>query len=208
VEAGVLMTTGEKKEESELVRACCGGSREAWDEFYRRFFGLIRTVVQRRSHVFGPDLEDAIQEVFLHLMRSLHGYDDAYPLSKFVCIISERVATDQHRFNSREKRRGQTISLNQDHSIGDAQFGLCSEEKPQDEQLADVRELMKLRILFKTLSEKCREILRLRYEHELPFKEIGNIMGKTENTVTVQARRCLDQLRGLYRQGGDKGDLP
>jgi len=192
------MRNGERSEELELVRACCAGSREAWNEFYRRFFGLVRTVVQRRLQAFGQDLEDAVQEVFLHLMRSLNAYDETYPLTKFVCVVAERVATDEHRFRSREKRQGEAVSLDQEDGAGVMRLALCSEDEPQDEQIARAQEVMRLRASFRKLSERCRQILRMRFEQELPFKRIGELLGVTENTVTVQARRCLEALRGFY----------
>jgi hypothetical protein len=44
-----------------------------------------------------------------------------------------------------------------------------------------------------------REILALRHHDELPFKELAANSGAMENTVTVQARRCLDELIIKYR---------
>jgi len=199
------MSTGDTSEERQLVRACCEGSRPAWNEFYRRYYGLVRTVVQRRLQRRGYDVEDAVQEVFLHLIRSLKSYDENYPLSKFVCMVSERVATDEYRFQVRDKRCGETISLDQDDCSSQISQGLFTDEEPQDERIGKAEQVLRLRTAFRALSMKCREILRLRYDQELPFQEIGRLLGKTENTVTVQARRCLDELRDIYQQMEAKG---
>ncbi len=194
------MRTGDTSRELELVRACCAGSREAWNEFYRRFFGLVRTVVQRRLQSFGQDLDDVVQEVFIHLMRSLDAYDETYPLSKFVSLVAERVATDEHRFRSREKRQGQAVSLEQEDYDTAMTLALCSQDQPVDEQIATSQQVIRLRASFRKLSERCRQILRMRFEQELPYKRIGEILGASENTVTVQTRRCLDALRELYEE--------
>jgi RNA polymerase sigma factor (sigma-70 family) len=58
--------------------------------------------------------------------------------------------------------------------------------------------LQLLRGAFKSLGEKCRKLLRLRYYDELSFKEISTLLGAKENTLVVQARRCLDELKALY----------
>jgi RNA polymerase sigma-70 factor (ECF subfamily) len=157
--------------------------------------------------VLGQDLEDTVQEVFLHLMRSLNGYDESYPLTKFVCVIAERVSTDEHRFRSRDKRQGETISLDLEDCDNGIKIILSSAEDLQDEKVARAQELQRLRASFRALSEKCREILKMRYEQELPFKHIGELLGATENTVTVQARRCLDELRALFQRADERGAI-
>jgi RNA polymerase sigma-70 factor (ECF subfamily) len=197
------MRTGDRAEDLQLVRACCAGCREAWNEFYRRFYGLVRTVVQRRLPFSAEDVEDTIQEVFLHLMRSLDAYDQTYPLSKFVSVVAERVATDEHRFRSREKRQGQAVPLDHEDYDGAMTLALCSQDQPVDERIANSQQVLRLRASFRKLSERCRQILRMRFEQELPYKRIGEILGASENTVTVQTRRCLDALRELYEESDE-----
>ena len=62
-----------------------------------------------------------------------------------------------------------------------------------------------LKLAFRKLAEKCRKLISLRYEQELQFREIAVIMGSNENTVTVQTKRCIDELRARYAEVQQKG---
>jgi DNA-directed RNA polymerase specialized sigma24 family protein len=47
--------------------------------------------------------------------------------------------------------------------------------------------------------------MTLRYFRELSFNEIADLLGETENTVTVQAKRCLAKLRAKCYDLGIRG---
>ena len=63
----------------------------------------------------------------------------------------------------------------------------------------------RLRVALKNLSSRCTQLITLRYLEELSFKEIGEIVGSSENTVTVQTRRCLDSLRLTFDESDKRG---
>ncbi|MGC8659999.1 MAG: RNA polymerase sigma factor [Desulfomonilaceae bacterium] len=62
-----------------------------------------------------------------------------------------------------------------------------------------------MRLAFRLLGARCRQLLRLRYHEELPYSRIAKILGATENTLTVQAGRCIRELRAGYQKLLNKG---
>ncbi len=190
----------------ELVKKCLSGSQDAWNEFYQKFIGLIRSVVSRRLGVRHSDqIEDVCQDSFVAMVSALQTYNHDQSLAKFVCVVTERVCIDQYRFNTAEKRVAETQSYDH-HEVDTTQTAfLGSEATLPDEQVSSAQLTHLLRLSIRRLAQKCRDLLKMRYEQELQFKEIALIMKSTENTVTVQTKRCIDELRARYSETQKKG---
>lgn len=184
-----------------LVRECLAGSEEAWNEFYTRFIGLIRNVVRKSRSLSPSDVEDITQSAFLELASALKSYMSGNSLTGFVCTVTERVLIDEFRKKRASKRDGQTESI--DHHDGDqegATVMIASDTEPQDRQMERAQLVSQLRTALDGLDPRCRELIELRYLQEMPFNEVAKIQGATENTVTVQTRRCLDKLKAMYQE--------
>lgn len=202
------MVSREVSQDKDLVRECLSGSQDAWNEFYCRFERLIKSVIRRQLRFFEEYLDDVCQDVLMELVTALKTYDSSHSLTKFVCIVTERVCIDHYRFSNAEKRSAKTQSLDQQNSDHLETAALISNATLPDEQVSSAQLVQYLRICIRRLSAKCREILKMRYEQDLPFKQIGAIVGASENTVTVQARRCMDELKALYHEMERTGARP
>jgi RNA polymerase sigma-70 factor (ECF subfamily) len=195
-------------DERTLAEQCLAGSRSACDEFYERYFSLVRKVARKHSRDRGVDLQDAVQDVFLSLYTSLRKFDSQYPLSRFVWTVAERVCIDRYRRQKTAKRNGETVPV--DHHDGGTEGAAMvrSNSDPADESIAKAEMVDLLRLVFRDLGRKCREILRLRYLEELPFKDISRMLGIAEKTLSVQTGRCIDELRGKYLRADKRGRQP
>jgi RNA polymerase sigma-70 factor (ECF subfamily) len=189
-----------KTPDANLVQECLQGSQEAWNEFYTRFIGLIRNIVRKRRGLLPSDVEDVTQSSFLELASALKRYVPGNSLTGFVCTVTERVLIDEFRKAKASKRDGQTEPI--EHHDGDQEGAImiASGADPQDSQMEKAQLVARLRTALGELDPKCRELIELRYLQEMPFNELARIKGATENTVTVQTKRCLDRLRGVYQQ--------
>ncbi len=188
-----------------LVGRCLEGSKAAWNEFYDRYLPLVRKVIHSRLRCSESDMQDMVQNVFLALFTALSTYDDRYPLSKFVWVVGERICIDEYRKTVAGKRDGEHVSVNH-HDHGDEDTTMVrSDLDPQEDQVARAELVHFLRLAFRRLGDRCRELLRLRYIEELSFKEIVPLLGGKEKTLAVQAGRCLDELKATYDQGQREG---
>ena len=181
-----------------LVQECLRGSEEAWREFYARFIGLMKNVVRRRLNPSPADVQDLTQAAFLELTAALRNYDSQQPLHSFVCLVTERVIIDEFRKRKAAKRSADTESVEHHDNDQEGTTMVHSDLARQDEQMEKAQLSSRLRMALQELDEKCRELITLRYYEELPFGEIATMLKATENTVTVQTRRCLDKLRAIY----------
>lgn len=186
--------------ETLLVKECLAGSEQAWNEFYFRYVGLVKSVVRRQPAVRFQDVDDVTQSIFTALIRGLKDYDKGFPLPRFVCIVAERVCIQEYRRTTAAKRDGQTDPVDHHDTGRQDEKILHSHNVSQEEQLEQNQLLEVMRRSLRRLGSGCRELLRLRYFEELPYKEIARLLGATENTLTVQARRCLDELGANYHE--------
>ena len=138
-------------------------------------------------HSFGnpQDAEDAVQEVFLRLYTAEKSFEGPDHLRHWLIRVTVNVCKDTLKSPWRRRR----VSL---------------EELPEEpvfdrpEQGELYREVMRL-------PEKYRTVLYLFYYEELSVKEIAQITGRGESTVTSQLTRGRDLLRKSLREEYDFG---
>lgn len=203
-----FMGRRDEKHDSLLVQECLAGSEAAWQELYARFVGLIRNVIGRKAKLAPPDVQDIVQSVFLDLTTALSGYDPEASLPHFVCVITERVLIDEFRKGKAAKRYGETRPVDHHDGNEETETTLKSDVVPQDKQMERAELALCLKHAIGELDERCRELITLRYYQELPFGEIAGILGVSENTLTVQTRRCLEKLRAVFKDVERRGNRP
>ena len=194
-----------RTEDELLVRECLAGKEEAWKEFYSRFVNLMRSVVRKYSGLSPEDIEDLTQASFLSLTTALSSYDHRQSLPRFVCVITERVLIDEYR-RVRAAKRDAELHTSAHADVASA----TGEDTGKGNELQDIsieraEEVSLVRSCLEELDPRCRELMTLRYFRELSFNEIADLLGETENTVTVQAKRCLAKLRAKCYDLGIRG---
>lgn len=205
ISGSVLMQQDEAIQDRLLVRQCLEQSKAAWDEFYGRYLPLVRKVIHSHLRCSEADMQDVVQNVFLALFSALRTYDHRFPLSRFVWVVGERVCIDEYRKRVASKRDGEPVPVNHHDHGDDAATVLQSNLDPQEDQVARAELVRLLRLAFRRLGDRCRELLRLRYIEELSFKEIVPLLGSQEKTLAVQTGRCLDELKTVYDRGQREG---
>ncbi len=188
-----------------LVRQCLAGSEQAWNELYCRYVSLVRSVVRRKMGTAPSAIEDVTQNVFMALISSLQSYDPAYPLPRFICTVAERLCIQEYRHSKAVKRDAEIDPLDLHDGRQEGVRRIASDEDSQEDRLAGNQLVEVLRHGLRGLDPRCRELIDLRYFEELPFKEIAKSFGSTENTVTVQTKRCLDELKAGYKRRARRG---
>ncbi|MFH1116161.1 MAG: sigma-70 family RNA polymerase sigma factor [Pseudomonadota bacterium] len=197
-----------KTDDRTLVEQCLAGSKTAWDELYERFLPLVRKVAWKYVGDQSGDMQDAVQDSFLSLYTSLGRFDTRYPLPRFVWTVAERVCIDRYRSRKTAKRNGETVPVDHHDGGAEGEAMVRSNSDAPEESLAKAEMVDLLRRAFRDLGEKCREILRLRYLEELPFKDVSRELGIAEKTLAVQTGRCIDELRAKYVRADKRGRKP
>jgi RNA polymerase sigma factor (sigma-70 family) len=200
---GTYMAQVRRDEDRELVAACLSGTEPAWTEFYCRFFKVVRHTVRRQRFLAHQDVEDVTQLVFLSLIAGLRTYDHSYSLSRFVVLVAERVSVGEYRKRRTLKRDAITEPI-EHHDYDPHSRMIPSEANDPEKELSLAEDGNMLKLAFRGLRDRCRELLHLRYYEEQSYKEMAELLDASENTLTVRVRRCLDELRNLYQEMGGK----
>jgi RNA polymerase sigma-70 factor (ECF subfamily) len=150
--------------------------------------------------------EDAMQEVFLRVLRSAQDWEKQAKFTTWLYTIARNHCVDLLR---RAKYR-QTASL--DQTLGNDEGGSTLQDRVADEgAIAPDRgaESVRLRALLdaalRALPEEQREVFVMREHAGMPFKDIAEVVGVPENTVKSRMRYALEHLRKSLEKAGVSG---
>ncbi len=151
---------------------------QSMDEIYQQYAQTVYKYLLSRIH--NHDIaEELTQETFYQAIRSIHRYNQKCHISTWLCAIA----------------KNQLLSYQRKHPNHETldDFDQSLESAENDVMLSLNRvELMKR---LHSCPEPFREVLYLRIFGNLSFKEIGEIMDKTENWARVTFYRGKEKLR-------------
>jgi len=73
-----------------------------------------------------------------------------------------------------------------------------------EETIVAKDEVLQASALVEKLNDELRAVFLLKYAHDLPHKEIGEILGISENNVTVRLHRAKKKLLSMRRKDGEQ----
>lgn len=153
---------------------------EDMKQVYRRHAQTVYKFLLAQSH--DPDLaEELTQETFYQAVRSVDRFDGSCKVSVWLCQIAKHLWYQHLRKRKREVPLPEELP---DLPAPSAEEGVLEQEGRMD-LLRKVHRL----------PEVQREVVYLRAFGGLSFREIGDLMGKTENWARVTFYRSKEKLR-------------
>jgi RNA polymerase sigma-70 factor, ECF subfamily len=138
------------------------------------------------------DAEDMLLEVFLAVLeKEMVLRLDEQQLRAFVWAIARHKITDHYRRTKQHRSVSLTVVeelIYENDARAPEQIVLYREEEAE------------LHSTLRELPEQQREILHLRFGHELSCAEIAQVTSKSEGAVRMQLHRSLKLLRRLYHK--------
>lgn len=150
------------------------------DEIYEECFETVYKYLFCLTH--NSDIsEELTQETFYRAVKKIDTYNGKCKISVWLCQIAKHLWYNQCRKNKRIVDTDETFDI----------------EDPQnlEEQFIAGEEKVLLYKKMQDLDEKTREVMYLRITGELSFKEIGEILEKTENWARVTFYRGKSKLK-------------
>jgi len=153
------------------------------EEIYQEYAKLVYRYLL--SLAKDPDLaEELTQETFFQAIRSIGRYDESCKISTWLCAIAKNVWHGYLRKDPEtEDFQDQVIA------VGSAEEKVLEEQERTD-LLRKVHEL----------PEPYREVIYLRIYADLSFREIGDVIGKTENFARVTFYRGKEKLKKAFSE--------
>jgi RNA polymerase sigma-70 factor (ECF subfamily) len=166
-------------EDAELVQA----AQQNPAEFKRLYQKWIQPVYRYFYFHLGnvKDAEDFTSQVFLTIYEDLPRYRHKGRFSTWLFSIAHARTVDYYRKGSRE------VALESAE--------LASSAPDLLSQAAHNHDIEQLFRLLNSLSEEEQELIRLRFAAELGYREIGQILHRSEDAVRKSISRLLDRLQ-------------
>ena len=125
--------------------------------------------------------EELTQETFYQAVRSIDRFDRKCKVSVWLCQIAKHLWYQQLRKQKRE------VPLSEE--------GVDVPLPSAEEETLDRAGRLELLRQVHSLPEPCREVVYLRAFGDLSFREIGDVLGKTETWARVTFYRGKEKLR-------------
>lgn len=188
--------------DKELLRLCSESDPAAWDFFVEKYsklvFNSIHATLRKYSSDFlREDVEDIYSQVFLSLLEN-----DYRRLKQFRGDRNSSAATwlnviAMNRTLNYITRTKTHISLDDENDTSRAiRFQKKSPQHSVTTQLSDAEESRLLSMLIDKLKDEEKLILRY-YLEGLSSKEIGRIVGKTQNAADSLLSRIRKKLKDI-----------
>ena len=165
-----------------------GGDKKSFEEIVIRHKDKLIYFIYR--YVKNIDIaEDLAQDVFVYLLIHKEKYDFNYALKTYLFTIAKSKALN---YLKREKRIVQ-INENDVYDLQELEEKVFLNERKNNLQMA-----------IKQLKPEYREAVYLADIEELSYKEIGEIMNKSESGIKVLIHRARKNLEGIVRKEAGK----
>lgn len=185
----------QKLTDEQLVNAYAQGCNEAFDTLLLRYkvrlFNYIFQMVRDRDLA-----DDIFQETFVKAITTIKQgrYNDLGKFSAWLYRIARNLAVDSFRADRNES------SLSTD----DADYDVLNRRELADGTVEDLMVELQieedLRRLVDQLPDVQREVLIMRYYHDLSFKEIAEQTGVSINTALGRMRYAILNLRRMAKE--------
>jgi RNA polymerase sigma-70 factor (ECF subfamily) len=194
-----LDSTGEQRNGDGLVERLKARDEQAFETMIRQYGGRMLATARR---LLGNenDADDAVQQAFISVFKSIGGFNGEANLSTWLHRIVVNAALAQMRY----RRRRPELPIDDLLPRFDEEGRWAGDGAPQNvarENLADGRETQEMvRRCIDRLPEAYRSVLVLRDIEELNTVETAEMLGITPNAAKIRLHRGRQALKTLIER--------
>ena len=185
------MTTILDDAASDLQAWCHGRDAEAFQRLCERHVGLVTAACRRQG---SPDVEEAVQAVFLVLARRAASVSPS-TLGGWLTITARRVVRDQRRAATRRRLHEQQAAYETTH-----QHSTSDDPATSEPDWCEVRQ--QLDAALASLSPARREAVVRFYLEGKPQAQIASELGCSVDAVKTRVHESLARLRSFFARRG------
>jgi RNA polymerase sigma-70 factor (ECF subfamily) len=174
-------------DDAELMRRVRGDDDAAFAELVRRHGKMLLNFFARSGVQY--DCEDLVQQTFLRLYRYRNRYVPTAKVTTFLFLMARQVWIDELRRRKRHERLVAGLAAEPTEHFGSAEAADASASGEMD-----------LAQALASLPEGLRQVVELGVYQELPYAEVGQILGIPVGTVKSRMFNALAKLRGYLEK--------
>lgn len=155
------------------------------EELYKKYSKLVFYYLNSRCGNYDI-AEELTQETFYKAIKGINKFNNEYKISTWLCQIAKNTLIDYLRKEKNQK----FISINDENFIERTIF-----DESFEDTLVNKSEIISLYKYIHELDEDTREVFYLRLKGELSFREIGEILNKSEDWARLTFYRGKIKLK-------------
>lgn len=149
--------------------------KEAYEQYLNDVFKYLCSLTQDADMA-----EELAQETFYIALKEIHKFRGEAKLKTWLCTIAKNLWIAE----CKKKKKFVSIDENMEDS-----------EETLEERIIEKEEKRSVYESLEKLEEKVRQVVRLRIISELSFREIGDMLGETENWARVTFYRAKQKIK-------------
>jgi RNA polymerase sigma-70 factor (ECF subfamily) len=161
---------------------------ESYEEFSDAIFRYALFQTSKREIAM-----DITQDTFIKTWEYLQKGTEVENIKAFLYRVAKNLIIDHRR-----KKKSSSLDQILEAGVDFTEEENVLEEKEKDFEKAQDRERV-LKAVEK-IDERYKEILLMRYIEEMSIKEIGDILDKSQNHVSVMIHRGVEKLKKLLKE--------
>ncbi len=184
----------QKRSDDELVSLYVGGLNEAFDVLIERYDDELLSYIQ--IQVGNSDIaDDLFQDTFMKVIQVLRAgsYQTQGKFRQWLFRIAHNLVIDHFRRTKTQK----VYSIHDDQFREEFIDRFPSPSLNMEEILVEQNNRDLLRTCVARLPKEQRDVLVLRFRHDMSFKEIASYTGVSINTALGRMRYALMNLRKM-----------
>lgn len=170
-----------------LILQIKNGNQEALETIITEMYPQVYAFLYRKMKQ-SDRAKDITQEVFLKFVENIDRYNEEDKLRNYLFRIGINLANNYYK----------SLNYLDDQELDESRIAMAEDPHTIAMKNAD-RDMMMQYI--SQLSEISREIIILRYYHEMKFKDIADILKIPESTAKSRHRQALMKLEELMKGG-------
>ncbi|MCI6153617.1 MAG: sigma-70 family RNA polymerase sigma factor [Bacteroidales bacterium] len=184
----------QKRSDDELVSLYVGGLNEAFDVLIERYDDELLSYIQ--IQVGNSDIaDDLFQDTFMKVIQVLRAgsYQTQGKFRQWLFRVAHNLVIDHFRRTKTQK----VYSIHDDQFREEFIDRFPSPSLNMEEILVEQNNRDLLRTCVARLPKEQRDVLVLRFRHDMSFKEIASYTGVSINTALGRMRYALMNLRKM-----------
>lgn len=176
-----------------MIKKIQAGDTEAFDALVRKYYGIIYQFCYRRLNGDTDTAADITQDVFLKLLENIHAVRMLGKLQNYLLTIAANTCNNYFKKAKPIYTDLDTFDITDD-------TGSALERAIQNENMVEVRKALH------TLPDYQKEVIILRFYHDLKIREIAKVTESNIPTVKSRLRQGLQKMK-RYLEDFEGGDM-
>ena len=162
------------------------------EEIYRQYFKTVYKYLFCLTHNESM-AEELTQETFYNAIKNIGKFKGECKISVWLCQIAK------HLWYKELKKKKKLFMIEENYTEAEIESG----ENVED-NIIEKENKQQLYKSIDKLDDKTKEVIKLRIQGEFSFKEIAEIIGKTENWCRVTFYRGKEKIKEVDENGKEK----